>query len=92
MLLAPRTEMQCILESHSAFCLFIEHVRSDMCGNLPATFAGYVIFEGLLMFLGKRRNVEFRNYSTVYCLIFCVKYGFMKAGLCSQFFCSYCLF
>lgn len=58
---------QCILESRSAFCLFIKHTRSDMCGNLPTAFSGYVIFEGLLTFLGKLRNVEFRNYSTVYC-------------------------
>lgn len=67
LLLAPRTEMQSILESHSAFCLFIKHVKDDTCGNLPKSFSGSVIFEGLLMFLGKLQNVEFGNYSTVYC-------------------------
>jgi len=71
MLLAPRTEMQCILPSHSVFCLFIKHMRNDIYGNLPTSFSGDVIFEGLLTFVGKLQNLEIRNYGAV-CCFWCV--------------------
>lgn len=48
-------------------CLFIKYMRNDMCGDLPTSFSGYVIFEGLWMFFGKLQNVEFGNNSTIYC-------------------------
>lgn len=60
-----------------------------MCGDLPTSFSGYVIFEGLWMFFGKLQNLEITVLSTAFGIL--CKYIFMKAGLCSQFFCSYCL-
>lgn len=90
MLLAPRTEMQYSLESHSA--VFLLNTWGMICVEIfqhPFLDMWFLKACGCFLENYKMLNSEITVLSTALGIL--CKYIFMKAGLCSQFFCSYCL-